>query len=93
MQQTNRDWDNVHWDLWEPNKPLGDIDPFRFAPGSPVHDWRILFADDWHSFSRNVYGKMVAAAWFRLKSQGLCGKVAPDGSDVWDAGNVTKRHN
>jgi hypothetical protein len=54
----------------------------------------ILLAHDWGDhLDRNVYGQAMSMAWFRLKQQGLCGKVAIDGSDVWDRSNATKRQN
>lgn len=70
--------------------------PINYNPPyeAPVRDWMVVLAPDWgDNLDRNVYGRVMSIAWLRLKEQGLCGKVAPDGSDVWDVGNLTKRHN
>jgi len=70
--------------------------PINYNPPSaaPIRDWMIVLNHDWgENLDRNVYGQVLSVAWFRLKSQGLCGMVAPDGSDVWDRSNVTKRQN
>lgn len=67
--------------------PINYNPPFK----SPVRDWMILLAHDWgDNLDRNVYGQVMSIAWLRLKEQGLCGKVTPDGSDVWDVGNLTR---
>jgi hypothetical protein len=59
----------------------------------PLCDWLVLLRPGWGAeLPHNIYGRVMGVAWLRLKATGLCGMVAPDGSDVWDRANVTKRH-
>ena len=62
--------------------------------GAPVRDWHVSAEPDWGGdVPMNLYGLWMGVAWLRLKTLGLCGMVAPDGSDVWDRPDVTKWHN
>lgn len=61
------------------------------ASDAPLYDWCIILRSNYRELaSPRSYGRYVGTAWLGLKMFGLCGKVASDGSDVWDAKNVTK---
>lgn len=71
------------------------LTPSNYNPpfNTPIRDWIVVLRPGWgDELPRNLYGQVMSVAWRRLKEVGLCGKVASDGSDVWDAGNATNRH-
>lgn len=52
---------------------------------APLHNWRLILRTGWgDELARNVYGYAVSTVLMNTRSIGLCGMVAPDGSDVWD---------
>lgn len=52
---------------------------------APLHNWRIILSTGWGGhLRRNVYASTLTDVFLVTRSVGLCGMVAPDGSDVWN---------
>ena len=62
-------------------KPPG----WSLSEDAPLHNWRVVHRPGWaEGMQRNLWANALLSLLWHTQRIGLCGKAAPDGSDVWD---------